>query len=154
MTKGELVELVDRVWATWNVDISMNAKKASYEAWFRVLKDLDIEPCHEALDDLAVEDRPWQPRPGTLRKKVIDNGDPHGAVPTAFEAWTQYRSKVIAAASGAEAIPLHPLVRATVDKLGASSEHALHTNGDRDMFMKTYESMMNQAEENRYRIQR
>ena len=154
MTKGELVELVDRVWATWNVDVNMNARKASYEAWFRVLKDLDIEPCHEALDDLAVEDRPWQPRPGTLRKKVIDNGDPNGAVPTAFEAWTQYRSKVVAAASGAEAIPLHPLVRATVDKLGTSSEHALHTNGDRDMFMKTYESMMNQAEENRYRIQR
>jgi hypothetical protein len=154
MTKAELVELVDRVWATWNVDISMNAKKASYEAWFRVLKDLDIEPCQEALDDLAVEDRPWQPRPGTLRKKVIDNGDPYGAVPTAFEAWTQYRSKVIAAASGAEAVPLHPLVRATVDKLGTSSEHALHTNGDREMFLKTYESMMNQAEENRYRIQR
>ena len=154
MTKGELVELVDRVWATWNVVVNMDARKASYEAWFRVLKDLDIEPCHEALDDLAVEDRPWQPRPGTLRKKVIDNGDPHGAVPTAFEAWTQYRSKVIAAASGAEAIPLHPLVRATVDKLGTSSEHALHTNGDRDMFMKAYESMMNQAEENRYRIQR
>ena len=154
MTKGELVELVDRVWATWNVDVNMNARKASYEAWFRVLKDLDIEPCHEALDDLAVEDRPWQPRPGTLRKKVIDNGDPNGAVPTAFEAWTQYRSKVVAAASGAEAIPLHPLVRATVDKLGTSSEHALHTNGDREMFLKTYESMMNQAEENRYRIQR
>lgn len=154
MTKGELVELVDRVWATWNVDVNMNARKASYEAWFRVLKDLDIKPCHEALDDLAVEDRPWQPRPGTLRKKVIDNGDPHGAVPTPFEAWTQYRSKVIAAVYGAEAIPLHPLVRATVDKLGTSSEHALHTNGDREMFLKTYESMMNQAEENRYRIQR
>jgi hypothetical protein len=154
MTKAELVELVDRVWATWNVDISLNAKKASYEAWYRVLKDLEIEPCHEALDDLAVEDRPWQPRPGTLRKKVIDNADPVGANPTAFEAWTQYRSKVVAAASGAEAVPLHPLVRKAVDKLGTSSEHALHTNGDREMFLKTYEAMLNETEENRYRIKR
>jgi hypothetical protein len=152
MTRAEVAALVDRIWATWSIDQSMNARKAAYEAWFALLEDLDGAVCNRVLDELAIEDKPWAPRPGTLRKKVIDRTDPAGAAPSPTEAWTQFRSNAVAAANGGEVRPLHPLVRSTIDKLGASSEHALYTNGDREMFVRAYEAQMNLAEAERYRI--
>lgn len=152
MTRSEVASLVDRIWATWSIDQSMNARKAAYEAWFRLMEDLDEVAVNEALDELVIEDKPWAPRPGTLRKKVIDRTDPDGAAPSPSEAWSQLRANTVAATNGGEVKPLHPLVRLTVQKLGTSSEHALYSNGDREMFIKAYEAQMNLAEADRYKI--
>ena len=151
MTRAEAVTIVDRVIVTWNQNnITMPNRKTMYEAWFRLLVDLDVNDANTALDEIVIEDQPWPPRVGTLRKRIIDNTTTTVTAPTPAEAWAQVRSKMVAAASGKDSEPLHPLVRAAVDKLGTSSEHALHTNGDREMFIKTYEALANLDDAQRY----
>lgn len=150
MTKAEVVALVDRIWATWNLDQPLAARKTAYEAWFRLVHDLDAEACEAALDEIVIADRPWPPRPGALRRLVIDRGSPTEVPPSPAEAWSQLRANEVAAMSGGEVHPVHPLVRATILQLGITAEYGLSTNGDREMFMKAYETQMNLAAAKRY----
>ena len=152
MTRQEVVELVDRVWSTWNIDQSMNARKGAYETWFRIIGDLDSADCAAALDQIIIDDRPWPPRPGTLRRLVIDRTSPAEIAPSPSEAWAQLRAVEAAANSGEGFTPVHPLVRATIEKLGVTSEHTLATNGDREMFMRVYEQVVAVHDARRYHL--
>lgn len=53
--------LVDRAFATWNVDPSRARRHATWEAWRAVLKDLDSSECERALTDLAVRGSDFMP---------------------------------------------------------------------------------------------
>ena len=138
MNKNETVSLVERIWATWGVDLPQAIRKQTYEAWYRIIHDLDTRECDEALDALVIEDRPWPPRPGTLRRRVLDrsNVDP---APSAIEAWSQLRERADLINRGEDGVPLHPLVAKVAKSLGASQAHMLHTNGDRDLFIRRYD---------------
>ena len=151
MTKNEVVLLVDRILSTWTVEISLNQRKTTYESWYRVVKDLDFEQTLEALDLIIIEDKPWAPRPGTLRRRTIDMFSPEPSPPEGPEAWAGYRANAVAASNGEDFTPLHSLVQETIRRSGGGTQ-VLHTNGDREMFLKIYEIVRSEAELDRYRI--
>jgi hypothetical protein len=152
-TKEETVQLVELLWATWpNSDASTAAKKVHYEAWHRIILDLPYEFCIKALDEFVIEDKPWAPRPGAIRKRTIDLMDPYGTAPIPIEAWSQFQRNLVSAVSGTDFVPLHPLVSKAVKQIGATAERGLHTNGDRDLFIKVYEEVLRISEQERYGI--
>jgi hypothetical protein len=153
-TKPETIKIVDRVLANWPSDPSLAARKTMYETWHRLIGDLSYEDCAVALDAIAVEDNPWPPRPGTLRKRVVDLNDPIGKAPAPSEAWVQFRANAVAAVNGNDLVPMHPLVRDVVVKLGITTENSLHTNGDRDVFIRAYEQMLAVRDADRYGVKR
>lgn len=152
MTKEETVAFVERIWATWGIDLPQAVRRGTYAAWHRIIHDLSSDDCNVALDALVIEDRPWPPRPGTVRRKVIDARDPAGEAPSPSEAWAQLVSVEDAVAHGGDVVPLHPLVRTVAKQMGVSQGHALHTNGDRDLFMRRYEEARSAADADKYRI--
>lgn len=48
---------------------------------------------------------------------------------------------------------MHDLVAQTVKALGGTSAYSLHTNGDREMFLNTYDRIVKQYEKSVYGIQ-
>ena len=153
MNRDDTVALVERVWATWSVDLPMALRKHAYDAWYRVVHDLDASDCARALDDIVIEDRPWPPRPGTVRRRVIDLTDPDGP-PSPTEAWAQLQGRADALRNGEDFTPLHPTVALVAAKLGVTAQHLLHTNGDRDLFIRKYEETVAAKNAGRYGIAR
>lgn len=152
-TKAETVQFVELLWATWpNSDLSVAAKKVHYEAWHRILHDLPYTKCTEALDQFVIEDKPWGPRPGAIRRRVVDLMDPDGVAPTTAQAWAQLQRNLHSAVSGVDFTPMHPLVAKTVNEIGVTPERGLHTNGDREMFNRVYEETVRISDQERYGI--
>lgn len=149
MTRDETVALVERIWATWNVELPQAIRKQAYDAWHRVIHDLDSEDCELALDAIVIEDRPWPPRPGTVRRRVIDANTPD-APPSATEAWSQLMARADALRDGSDFERLHPTVALVAAKLGVTAQHLLHTNGDRELFIRKYEEVVAQHNASRY----
>ena len=151
MTKEETVKFVEILWATWpNNDLTTTAKKVHYEAWHRIIQDLDYEDCLLALDEFIIEDKPWPPKGGAIRRRVIDKKDPDGVPPSAVEAWGMYQRSLSAATSGGNFTPLHPIIISTITRMGSSTERGLHTNADRNVFIATYEERLREYEVKRY----
>ena len=141
MTKQQLVELVDRIYLNWNQQMPgvESKKKTLYEAWWRILANLDNEMAHQAVDQLALADG-YMPRPGTVYRTAIRlqyDFDP----PEPAQAWDQFRVMAEAAQSGTyqPGTDIHPLVKQTVQTLGGTNAYRLHTNGDRELFINTYQ---------------
>ena len=153
MTRDDTVALVERIWATWGVDLPQAIRKQTYDAWHRIVHDLDPNDCARVLDEIVIEDRPWPPRPGTLRRRVIDAGD-GDVLPSAAEAWAQLLSRADAVAHGTDVEPLHPTVAVVAAKMGVSPGHLLHTNGDRELFMRRYDEVVAERNAARYGIAR
>lgn len=145
MKKTELVELVDRVYATWNQVVPHSSAKVIYEAWWRLLSDLEAEDCHLSLDSLAIDDS-YMPRPGALRKAVVlysyqYNQD--GLPPSAQEAWATVQKMGAAAARGEYIhMPIHSCLQKSLALLGGTSALGLHTNGDRNSFIEVYNQVV------------
>jgi hypothetical protein len=146
MTKEELVAIVDRIYASWNQHINPNNQKTVYEAWWRILKDLDKEPTDGAVDTLVIEDG-YMPRPGQVRKLVINTLQGWNP-PTPVEAWQQFRKMAEAAHTGSynTDLVIHDLVKLTVKQLGGSQAYNLHTNSDRQQFVDMYGFVVKQHE--------
>ena len=145
MKKTELVELVDRVYATWNQVVPHSSAKVIYEAWWRLLSDLEVEDCHQSLDSLAIDDS-YMPRPGALRKHVMLHPSRYsqsGLPSSAQEAWATV-PKMGAAAARGEYIhtPIHSCLQKSLALLGGTSALALHTNGDRNSFIEVYNQVV------------
>lgn len=138
MTKNELVEIVDRIYATWNQVVPQSSAKSIYDAWWRVIGDLTLEECHQAVDSLAVSDI-YMPRPGTLRKTCTFQNNQYGQAPSPPEAWATLQKLGVASARG-EVIQesLHECVSKAISLLGGTSALGLHTNGDRNSFTELY----------------
>lgn len=138
LTKNELVELVDRVYATWNQVVPQSSAKVIYEAWWRLLSDLSLEDCHQAVDSLAIADN-YMPRPGALRKLVTCQNSEYSQPPSPQEAWATIQRLGEASAKGEYLqVSLHACVSEAIRLLGGTSALALHTNGDRNSFTELY----------------
>jgi len=138
LTKQELCELVERVYASWNQQVPASTQKDIYNAWWRILKDLEAEPCERAVDLLVIQDS-YMPRPGAVYREAIKTI--HGwNPPTELEAWEQFRRMADAAHTGNTIDPgqISPEVREVVSTLGGGRTYNLHTNGDRELFLNTY----------------
>lgn len=152
MNKEELVKIVDKVCSAWNQAPAANSKKDMYTTWFHVLADLDAGDVDLAIDDLIVEDERFMPRVGTVRKRVL--AAKVGAPPEPIIAWQQFRALAETAHSGDSPIDVHDLVRVTLTRLGGAGAFSLHTNGDREMFIAVYKTVLAEWEKQNYGINR
>lgn len=126
MTKEELIQIAQRCWATWNqtpADL-----KASYEAWWAVLSDLDAETVGAVINRLSVSST-FCPKPGELRRAALGED-----VPTPAEAWSAYRAMSESLVRGTPIPEMHELVKNCIKKVGPG----LVTNSDREHFLNQY----------------
>jgi hypothetical protein len=154
LIKEELVEIVDRIHASWNQTIDKSNQKVVYEAWWRILHDLTKRDVDHAVDHHVIHDK-FMPRPGDIRRTTINAI--HGwKPPTGGEAWHQFRKMADAAHTGtfSENITIHELVKVTVTRMGGTAAYNLHTNGDREMFLSVYQTVVDEKETELYAISR
>ncbi len=145
MNKNDLKDLVDQVYALWNQSVPVASAKITYEAWMAMLGDLDHKECQEAVTTLAALDS-YMPRPGAIRRKVIDLRGTE-TPPSAIEAWTQLRRIMETVNAGTYSPePMHEAVSEAARRIGTN----LHTNGDREQFIKMYDSITQKWEETLY----
>lgn len=151
MTKDECVEIVERIYVSWNQTINPVQKKLVYRSWWRILGDLDNQVVHGIIDGLVIENG-YMPRPGELRRRTIDRV--HGVrIPTPIEAWQQFREAADASHSGSySGKGVDELVAKTVKALGGTQAYAMHTNGDREQFIREYERIASEYQEVLYGI--
>lgn len=145
MNKEELVDIVERVYASWNQQLPAVDKKyrAVMNAWWQILANLNKTDVEDTITHLVLADKPHMPRPGTIYRHTIrttNNFNP----PEPAEAWDQFRQAAEAANNGTHTgnTPIHPLVTTTITQLGGTSSYRLHTNGDREHFLNTYEKVV------------
>lgn len=146
MTRQELTELVDRIHATWNHPIPKTDQKTIYNAWWQLLQHLQAPDVHNTITRLAATDT-FMPKPGHVLRSTalhITGWDP----PTPGEAWQQLRRMAEAAHTGTYdgTFHAHPLVKQVVTQLGNVAAYNLHTNGDRELFITTYQTNLTKHE--------
>jgi len=143
LTKNELVELVDRVYASWNQVVPQSSAKVIYDAWWRLLSDLELEECHQVVDSLAISDS-YMPRPGAIRRETLCRYTPNAAAaPSAQEAWATLQQVAVGSANGEYIqVSLHECVSEAITILGGTHALALHTNGDRNSFIEVYNQVV------------
>lgn len=147
MNREQSDGVVKRVHVLWNQtpkEIDMIC-----EAWWRFLHDLDISDVHAAVDDLMMAEPRFMPKVGEIRRMVLA---PQVSAPTPIEAWQQFQSRLRIANSGGQVPDVHELVLVTMRRLGGGA--GLHTNGDREMFMDLYRTVVLEFEAERYRVKR
>lgn len=83
MTKDELVKIVKLVNANWPVDSSI-PKVDIMQLWWKCLSDLEFDAVMDVIDNILVEASVWRPKPGEVRRRVIDAGEPW---PSPEAAW-------------------------------------------------------------------
>lgn len=135
--------LVDRAFATWNVDPSRARRHATWEAWRAVLKDLDSSECERALTDLAVRGSDFMPRPADVRRLVLRD---RLTAPSPLEAWgtVQFLNRCVSSGTLVDVVP-HECVLTAMRRVGGVQQ--LHTNGDREMFCAVYEQVVAEFEQ-------
>ena len=117
------------------------APKATYNAWWRIIAELDAKDCHTAIDVIALEDT-YMPRAGTIWRRVKDMHTDDLA-PNPHEAWAQYRDLASQLDSGNYTPKdLHPTLQQTIKTVGG---YALHTNSDREHFIRIYTKHWNET---------
>jgi len=158
LTKSELIELVDRVYASWNQVVPHSSAKEIYGAWYRLLSDLELEECHQAVDVLAIVDN-YMPRPGAVRKMVFlekNKTSGNDVPPSPQEAWAILQGVAVSAANGAyQPLCLHACVSEALALLGGTAAFSsLHTNGDRNSFIEVYNKVVSAWENELAKIDR
>lgn len=143
MEKEQLVAVVERAHALWNQSgFTQRELKSIHAAWWDLLKDFDFDVVLDVLRQRAIDEGPM-PRPGELRRLVIDRLDPDPP-PSPAEAWVQLRAASRVVETGTASVPLvmHDAVREAMHRLGGPAALTLHTNGDREVFCRLYESVV------------
>lgn len=153
MTKKELEELVTQIYATYREQIYEVDKKTIFKAWYALLEDLDIEDAMAAFLELATF-MEFMPRPGTVRRAAIDRKLGKEEHPDAAAAWSILQEMRKAADTGQFYQGERPAALIeTLSQLGGSSAD-LHTNGDRDTFVRVYNKTVQKLDTEKYQLKR
>lgn len=153
MTKKELVNLVDKIYATYNNQLPVDDEglQAVYSAWWDLLHDLDAEETREAFLSIAVHAE-FMPRPGALRRKVIDTRIKIPQFDEPIVAWGKWITLSKEVHSGMPpSIPVSDALKLTVQQIGEPA-YGMHTNADREAFCRTYEKVVSQLEAEKYAV--
>ena len=142
MTKDELVDLIERLYLSYNDQLPSTpaTKNKRLEIWWEHLHDLDLTETKRAINWHKMNG-PFIPKPMAVRITTIEQTHPT-VPPTLPEAWSAYLELVNKAASGNWApAQLHPALQTTVSllagtKLGTSSPK------DREYFLDTYQQTL------------
>lgn len=153
MTKEELVELVDQVYASYRVDQPVGDAdiKILLNAWYDLLHDLELADVRRAFLRLAVT-RDFMPRPGELRRVTIDMTTKIPPFDDPYVAWGKWITLTQEVNSGRPpSIEVSEALSKTVQALGQAS-YNMHTNSDREVFCKTYSKVVSELEESKYSV--
>lgn len=150
MTKHECEELTRIAYAMYNLQILLADEKHIFRSWFAMLSDIDYDVASEAFNDLAIYAN-FLPRPGEVRRKAIDmvtGGESH---PDAATAWGILQSMRKATEGGQFYEGERPQALLDTISLLGSSAYDLHTNGDRETFVRVYNKTIEKLEQKKYK---
>lgn len=153
MTKAELASLVEQAYATYNQQLPTENErlKAVYAAWYALLHDLDYKEATNAFTHLAVT-AAFMPRPGDVRRTTINRRNNFAPFEDALSAWGTFITIIRDVNSGvANTVGVSEALLQTMKALGAAA-YNMHTNSDRDAFVRTYERVISEIDERRYAV--
>ena len=148
MEKEELPLIVKEICINWDAPTTGPPFKERCALWWKHLADLSKKDVDAAVSELILLDQNFIPRVGQVRRLAIDlvRKDP---IPTAPEAWSQFRAAIEGSESGVPFQKPHDLVGKTM-RLFPNSGASLRTNADRTLFLQAYDKMVNDEERERY----
>lgn len=151
VTKEELIVIVDQVYAAYNQTLYEKDKVPTYRAWYGLLGDLEYENAWAAFLDLAVYEK-FMPRPGDIRRATIDAQTKIPPHLDGYSAWGIFMTLQKNAHYGTPTeISVPEALRKTLERLGEAA-NSMHTNGDREVFLKTYEAVVLELDQHKYKI--
>lgn len=151
MTKTEMEDFVRQAYATFNENLNELDKKWVFRAWFDILHDVSFDEARAAFLRIATTAR-FLPRPGEIRREAIDARSGEPKTPDAYVAWGILQEIIRDVNSGnVYQGPRHPALVETMKRLG-DGLNGMHTNGDRDVFVRVYSTVVEELESNKYSI--
>lgn len=153
MKRRELVAIVDQVFATYNSPLPQEEAKLKilYSAWFDMLQDLDFDETKLSFLQLAIN-ASYMPRPGDLRRATINRRTNTQSFDEPLVAWGKWMTICREVNSGqAPSIDMDPALRTAILQLGDVAM-GMHTNSDRDAFVRTYDRVVADLDKDRYLI--
>lgn len=151
MTKHELIEIVNQIYAAYNQTLYEQDKKPTYSAWYALLEDLEYDAVWNAFINLAVYEK-FMPRPGDVRRATIDAQTKVPPHLDGYSAWGIFVTLQKNAHYGTQTeIPVPEALLKTLERLG-SAVYEMHTNGDREVFLRTYEAVVRELDQHKYKI--
>lgn len=152
ITKEQLQNFVRQAYATYNLNLLERDKIDVYRAWYQLLHDLSNDEVVAAFVRLATHEK-FMPRPGDVRRAVIDY---QTKVPThldGYSSWGTFQTIVREVNSGVQTNIHKPIALIkTLQQLGDAA-YGMHTNGDRDVFIRVYDKIVLELEQEKYAIQ-
>jgi hypothetical protein len=148
--KLEMVEIVNRAYAAHNQTLLRSTIQDVQRVWFDLLGEFDATVVYDTFLELTTYSV-YMPTPGNIRRAIIEKqGD---KIPSGLAAWGTLQQLAKNAHSGIyEEIPVHEVIRLTVADIG-NQAYELHTNGDRELFIATYERVCELHLRERLRLQ-
>lgn len=149
MTKQELEDLVNQIYASYNQSLYETDRKVVLRAWYDVLHDIPYGGGKRALLDwIAISQ--FMPKPGDIRRKYRDTIITQPPIPQI--AWATLVGVIKDANSGTPIkVGVHPAITQTISLLG-DAVWGYHTNSDRTDFYKAYEFVVNEMQQQNYAI--
>jgi hypothetical protein len=130
VTKEELTAIADVVLVNWNLNLAGDRRAAFYRTWWRYLRDLDGVTCRAAVDRWVLDDKPFPPRAGTIRREVLLPASEELA--TLEQAWSQAQARLRAVRQGTWT-ECSPLVLEALRRCGAQEDEQAFTRAWRDV---------------------
>lgn len=150
MNKFECEELTRIAYAMYNIQILLAEEKHIFRSWYGMLSDIDFDVASEAFNDLAIY-ASFLPRPGEVRRRAIDmttGGEKH---PDAATAWGILQAMRKATEGGQFYQGERPEAMIETMSLLGGSANDLHTNGDRETFVRVYNKVVEKLEQKKYK---
>lgn len=149
MTKNELAKLVEQIYATYNQKMPEN--ESVYSAWYALLHDLPYRDAQKAFVSIAVS-ATFMPRPGDVRRATINMQNKIAQFEDPLSAWGKFVSIQKNLHNGVgNSIAVSEALKLTVAALGEAAI-GMHTNSDRDAFIRTYERIVSEIDAARYAV--
>lgn len=138
MTKDELKQIVDMVHANWNITPLPAQLQTVYKAWWSLLAEFEYDTVNNIVLHLIKQDG-WTPRAGTVYRRAKDSLSTNPPQSSAL-AWEEYRRVAAEVDSGVwEQTVMHPVLQRCISVIGG---YHLHTNADREHFIKIYDELV------------
>jgi hypothetical protein len=153
MNKLELADIVDQAYATFNAALPQEElrEKAVYRAWYDVLHDVEYQEAKRAILDLAVK-TVFLPKPGDVRRSAINSRIGMTQFDDPYVAWGKLLTISHEINSGQfPTLKISEARSITLKNLGPGA-YGLHTNGDRDMFIRVYDHVVQELSATHYQI--
>ena len=150
MTKEELQNLTLTVYATYDKVLHEADRKNVLRVWYDLLGAFEYEDAYRAFLNWTTTAK-FIPGPGQLRRATIDAQTGMPPHLDGYSAWGIFVSIQKNAHFGTQTeIPRPEALVKTLERLGDSA-YEMHTNGDREAFLRVYEKVVEELEQHKYK---